>query len=993
MVLALIALHFVAALLTPLLLSRLGARGFYVVALVPLLGMVYLLTLTGRVAAGERITESVNWIPALDVRISVSIGVLQWVLGMLVCGIGAVVLFYCRWYFGGDPPRRTGAVLVAFAGAMLGLVTSDDLMVMYVFWELTTVFSYLLVGHRPTKSANRSAAMTALIVTTAGGLAMLVGIVMLRVQTGSFSVSALLADPPSGTVTTVAVLLMVVGALTKSAQVPFHFWLPGAMAAPTPVSAYLHAAAMVKAGVYLVALLAPAFADTPGWRPILLGLGVLTMLLGGYRSLRQYDIKLLLAYGTVSQLGFLMVLVGMGSKAAALAGLAMTIAHALFKAALFMVVGIVDHNAGTRDLRALSGVGRQLPWVCAAAVVAGMSMAGLPPLLGFISKESAFVAATDFVGDHGSTPPAAAVLIVIGLLVGSALTFAYTLRFLWGAFADKSSDAVFLAKAVPPATTCRPVHRGFVAAPLLLAALSLIGGFAGGPLTKLLTPYVESFRFGEEPESLALWHGFTVPLGLSVLAWIGGATLFARRDRVARVQATFPRVWDAELVYHRVMRGVDRAAVETTGRTQRGSLPVYLGSILLVVVLVPGSAMLMAPSWPAVRWFDTPTQLVVGAVIVLAAFLTATSRGRLKAVLLLGVTGYGVAFLFLLHGAPDLALTQALVETVTLIVFVLVLRTLPKYFTRRPLRSNRWWRLAIAVAVAVVACGIAVLSAGARVSEPISQAYSRFAYEFGYGKNIVNVILVDARAWDTIGEVSVLVVAATGVASLIFLNRRYSNDVAPTNRGHRHERAVAVASGRRQLVWLRGGQSLSPSSRSIVFEVMTRLLFPTMILVSLFFLFSGHNRPGGGFAGGLVAGLALMIRYLAGGRNELDDAAPVEAGKVLGAGLVVACVSALAPIAFGGRVLQSYAFEPDLGLLGTARLPWGDLALLGDPKFVTSLFFDIGVYLIVIGVMLDIARSLGSAIDRQAEQSLTPRPLDPSTATAAMADATQGRDT
>ena len=378
----LIAAHFAAAVLAPWLVGVLRSRAFLVLAWVPLVSFGWALSNTGGVRDGQASVEIVSWVPSLDVELAFRMGALQWLLALIVTGIGALVLAYCAWYFADDDPGLASfaGTFVAFAGSMLGLVLCDDLLVLYVFWELTTVFSYLLIGSDPAKRASRQAAMQALLVTTLGGLAMLVGMLMLGQQAGTHRISELLADPPTGPATTVAVALLLVGALSKSALFPFHFWLPGAMAAPTPVSAYLHAASMVKAGVYLVALLAPGFAGTAGWHEVVLTLGVGTMLLGGWRALRQYDVKLLLAYGTVSQLGFLLIVFSIGTRATALAGLAMLLAHALFKATLFLVVGIVDHQAGSRDLRELSGLGRTAPVLFGTALVAGASMAGLPPL-------------------------------------------------------------------------------------------------------------------------------------------------------------------------------------------------------------------------------------------------------------------------------------------------------------------------------------------------------------------------------------------------------------------------------------------------------------------------------------------------------------------------------------------------------------------------------------------------------------------------------------
>ncbi|HET7350807.1 MAG TPA: hydrogen gas-evolving membrane-bound hydrogenase subunit E, partial [Marmoricola sp.] len=378
---------------------------------------------------------------------------------------------------------------------------------------------------------------------------------------------------------------------------------------------------------------------------------------------------------------------------------------------------------------------------------------------------------------------------------------------------------------------------------------------------------------------------------------------------------------------------------------------IYLSVILVVVVLLPGGALLAAaPGGAAPVAWDNPAQLVVAVVVIVAAVLTTRSRRRLKAVVMVGVTGYGTAMLFLLHGAPDLALTQVLVETVSLVVFVLVLRRLPEYFTDRPLTRGRFGRMAIGALVAVAVAGFMLLATGARTAEPVSADFPEEAVEFGGGKNIVNVTLVDIRAWDTMGEIAVLVAAATGVASLIFIGtrtskiRRVRDIVTPTG-------GSSGADHRRRPVWLPGGRTLAPERRSIIFEVVTRLVFHTIVVFSLYLLFSGHNAPGGGFAAGLVTGLALVVRYLAGGRYELDEAAPVDAGALMGLGLVVATVSGLAPLAFGGAVLQSATVD--------LHLP-----LLGDLHVVTSMFFDIGVYLVVVGLLLDLLRSLGSGIDR-----------------------------
>ncbi|WP_267130038.1 Na+/H+ antiporter subunit A [Cumulibacter manganitolerans] len=916
-------MHLVAGVLAPALSRWLGRRAFLALALAPASGFGWVVAQTGAVRAGEAVTERVRWIPSLDIELALRMGSLQWVLALLVTGVGALILVYCAWYFRRDDTTlwRIGAVFTLFAGAMLGLVLSDDLIMLYVFWELTTVFSYLLVGHNPVRSANRRAAMQALLVTTFGGLAMLAGIIMIG-QSASYRISELVAArPPATPVLATAAILMLVGALTKSAQIPFHFWLPGAMAAPTPVSAYLHAAAMVKAGIYLVAVLAPVFGGYPGWRPITIGLGAFTMLVGGWRALRQHDIKLLLAYGTVSQLGFLTAMAGIGTRAAALAAVALVMAHALFKSTLFLTVGIIDRATGTRDLRELSGLGRRMPLLAVVAVLSGLSMAGVLPMLGFVAKEAAFEAA---LASIAAPLGGAGVLLALVLLTGSVLTVAYTARFLWGAFAGKPG--------VEPSAITRPAAP-FVAVPVLIAGCSLVLGFLGGSLSAMIAPYAGTLPDDAPYSRLPLWHGFTGALAMSLVSLALGLGLFRWRDGVARAQDRVPALVDGERSYNWVIRAVERGSVEATAISQRGSLPIYLATILLVVVAATGGAGLLALADVDPVLWDTPGQGAIALVMIVAAVLAARARKRLKTVILVGVTGYGCALLFLLHGAPDIALTQMLVETVSLVVFVLVLRRLPRRFSGRPLRASRYWRMALAAASGVTVAIVAIVATGARVALPISVALPDAAYAFGHGKNVVNVTLVDVRAWDTLGEVSVLVVAATGVASLVFVRTRNA-----------------------RLARAAGDRALRPERRSVMFEVITRLLFHVVVAFSLYLLFVGHNHPGGGFAGGLVAGLALLVRYLAGGRYELDEAAPIDAGLLVGIGLFVVVASALLPLAFGGTVLQTTVLDFHLPV-------WGDVHL------VTALFFDIGVYLIVIGLLLDIGRSLGSGVDRQREEA------------------------
>ncbi|MDM7854865.1 Na+/H+ antiporter subunit A [Cellulomonas alba] len=985
--LALLLAHAVAALVAPALVGWLGRRAFVLLATVPAAAVVWALSLTSRVQHGQGPTEVVDWIPSLGLQLAFRLDTLGWLMTVVVGGVGALVLVYCSGYFraGAQGLGRFACVFVAFAGSMLGLVLADDMLLMFVFWELTTVTSYLLIGHYADRKPSRRAAMQAIVITTAGGLAMLVGLLLLGHAAGTYRLSEVIAHPPHGTAATVAIVCLVAGVVTKSALIPFHFWLPAAMAAPTPVSAYLHAAAMVKAGVYLVARFGPAYSSDPTWRWLITTLGCATLLLGGYRALRQHDLKLVLAFGTVSQLGLLVLLCGLGTRATALAGLAMLGAHAMFKAALFLVVGVVDAATGTRDLRRLSGVGRELPLTATAGALATASMIGLPPFAGYVAKEAGLEGIAHL--DRGWVGP----VVLVAVAVGSVLTVGYGLRLWWGAFATKralvteaaSQDVgLTIAEAGTPDARPAPIsHPSLVLVwpALILAVLGLAVALLPHLGEHLLAPYAETYPEGE-PGHLALWAGWTPTLALTIGILGVGALLFAIRDRVEAWQSGAYRGPEADRVYRRAMRRLDDLAADVTALTQRGSLPFYLGLILVVFALAVGGVTIAAAAWPqSVRAWDTPGQLVFAAFVVASAVLAARSRRRLKAVILLGVGGYSVAGLFLLQGAPDLALTQVLTETVTLVVFVLVLRKLPPYFSDRPLAASRWVRLGIGVAVGLVVMGVALVAPSARVHAPVSDAFAQEAVEFGGGTNIVNVTLVDIRAWDTVGEISVLLVAATGIASLVFVSRRSGaifraadadQDRAvwggiddPMAALRRPASVARRAEGRAvDREWLSAGRTLAPQRRSVIFEVVVRLLFHTMIVYSVFLLFSGHNAPGGGFAAGLVTGIALIVRYLAGGRYELGEAAPVQPGVLLGTGLFLSAGVGLVAMVFGKQVLESVIVD--------LHPP-----VIGDVHLVTSVFFDVGVFLVVVGLVLDILRSLGAEIDRREEQGLDDGPL------------------
>lgn len=945
--LAILIAHAAAAAVAPLLVRRWDRRAFIPLGLVPLACLGWLVANWPDAAAGDR-TLAIRWAPGLSMDITLRLDPLAAIMSALVLGIGALVLFYCTEYFhhhDGHTENRLpsfAAELVAFSGAMFGLVVADNMLVLYVFWELTTVLSFLLVGHYAERAASRRAATQALLVTTAGGLAMLTGIIVVGQAAGSYRLSDVLAFRPSGTAVSVGALLVLAGALSKSAIIPLHFWLPGAMAAPTPVSAYLHAAAMVKAGVYLIARLSPGFADSPGWRPTVVTLGGLTVVLAGWRAIREYDLKLILAYGTVSQLGLITVLVGSGGRDLMLAGLTVLCAHAMFKAGLFMVVGIIDHATGTRDVRRLAWLGKRCPTLAVIAIANAASMAALPPFLGFVAKEAAFGSLA-----HSPSLGGAAGWVLTLIVAGSVFTMIYSLRFVWGAFARKGrpGPSTRVADLQQPTTM-------FVSSPAILAAAGLLAGLLPASLDRLLSSYAD--RAGPGEYHLGLLHG-GLPLALSALVVLVGTVLFVARRALSPASGRYRQIVDADRVYDAAIRSLEVASLRLTALTQRGSIPATQSTILCTLVLLPAAALALgARGHPQLRLWDSPLQALVDGLILAGAIGATMNRNRLAAVLMVGVTGYGCGAVFIFHGAPDLALTQFLVETVTLVIFVLVLRTLPAEVDAADVSRRRLPRALLAVAVGATVTVLATFAMAARTGISIAALLPDAAYFRGHGANTVNVLLVDIRAWDTLGEISVLLVAATGVTSLVFRHRRHGSvPRAPQTGQPVGDRAVSpLTPAISDTTWLRGSEYRDPSQRSLVLEVTTRMIFPLIMLVSVYFFFTGHNTPGGGFAGGLTAGLALVLRYLAGGRYELGETLPLDAGKILGVGLGLSAGTALASLLAGAPALSSAVIHVEV-------------PVLGHVTFVTALFFDLGVYLIVVGLVLDVLRSLGVRLDEE----------------------------
>ncbi|WP_122820726.1 Na+/H+ antiporter subunit A [Varibaculum vaginae] len=962
----LIVCYLLAALLIPFLVKHLRQRTFYFAALMPFIALFWTLSHTRQAFAtgSQGLADFYQWSTVLNLEIGFRLTGLSWLMLIVINLVGTLILLYCAQYFSENSPRlgQFIAAFLGFAASMSGLVLADHTMTLYFFWEITTFTSFILIGHEAEERASRAAARQAILVTTTGSLSMFAGFVILGIMPGgSFRISELLTvlsspndlGTPLDPVTAASGLsLILFAAVTKSAIFPTHFWLPAAMAAPTPVSAFLHAAAMVKAGIYLLARFAPAFARFPGLTWTIVSLGAMTMLLGGYSALRQTDLKLVLAFGTVSQLGLLTMLIGSGSPQLYLAGLCVLSAHSTFKSGLFLTTGTIEKQTGTREFPSLCGLGERSRKLAICALAGILSMSGIPITSGYLGKEHAI---TSLLNTRIQLESGA---ILAVLTVGSALTFAYSLRYFWGAFSHKHDRQ----GTCPHRQKLRATGKTLTIVPGLLTGLSLLLGFLPATLDNFLGQTALQ-AYGKTPGHLHLWSGI-IPGLVTIFILVTGGWLFWIRARLARLQrrlAFSPR-WGAQGLYSRTIRSLESSASWLTGKVQTGSLPADL-SVIFTVSICAGTICLLGIS-DMHRWHFADSfgqAFICLALIGMAATCVAAQR-RLNAVLALSACGAAVAAVYVLQGAPDLALTQLVVEAITLTLFLLVLRRLPPRFSRRLSRWAPGYRLLMAAACGVGIVLLGLSTSSARVHEPVSNLVTTEGSIFAGGQNLVNILLVDVRAWDTVGELSVLLVAATGVTALIYL-RGLSTTLADSQRARRH-RLLARARKRRehlkensaapQQTWLAVATLISPRRRSILLEVSTRILFHTLLLVSIWLLFIGHNHPGGGFIGGMVAGIAITIRYFAGGRFELLEAVPARPGGVIAIGMTTAVVSALVPLAFGYTILQSVEAHLDLGVLGGLH-------------FTSAMGLDIGVYLLVIGVVLDLLQSLGSEIDRQGE--------------------------
>ena len=754
---------FVAAFLAPWLHRVLGDRCGLVLSLVPLAGAAGYLMMLPQVVAGQAVVFQRAWVPSLGISLDFYIDGLSLLFLLLISVIGVFVTWYAAGYLAGKKDLgRFYLYLFGFMGAMLGVVSSDHLVLLFVFWELTSISSYLLIGYYHNDLKSRAAALQALLVTGAGGLCLLAGVILLGNLAGTFKISellqmdaAVLAAQPGFTTILILILL---GAFTKSAQFPFHFWLPNAMAAPAPVSAYLHSATMVKAGIFLLARLFPLLSASPLWFPIVAPVGAVTMILGVVMALGQNDLKKILAYTTVAVLGTLTMLLGIGTELAVKAAMAYLLAHALYKAALFMTSGSVDHETGTRDPELLGGLRRVMPFTAAAALIGGLSMAGVPMLLGFVSKEYFYKALLD-------APGAGVWWEVLGVsasVVMVALAITAGIKPFWGALQP----------------TPKQVHE----APWTMWLGPLLLGVAGIK-TGLFPSYAGAGLVGPAAGAvlgdagfvadLKLWHGWTVALGLSAVTVVLGLALYALLPRIRAARGIYGRLarFGPERGYDNLLAGLLAFARWQTGVLQNGYLRNYIMTVVLFTVVLVGwmlPGVVPSPDWSTMVRPNVLTVTVCLLIMAGAVFACLTSS-RFTAILALGVVGIGIAMLYFMFSAPDLAMTQVLVETLTLVLFVLAFYRLPVFgnYSKKAVKV----RDAIVAAVfgTVMAMVVLVEQSSRAADNNVSRFMSENSLTLANGRNVVNVILVDFRALDTLGEITVLAIAALGVFAMMRL--------------------------------------------------------------------------------------------------------------------------------------------------------------------------------------------------------------------------------
>ena len=918
MTLALIVLLPLLSFFLPLLTDTKGRSLCALATMVaPVLGLILLWSHAATVFSGGVVVQSWPWIERLGLTISFRLDGLSFLFALLILGIGILVIIYARYYLSkNDPMGRFFFFLLLFMAAMLGVVLSENLLLMMFFWELTSLSSFLLIGYWSHSSDARKGARMALAVTGGGGLALLAGVLLLGQVVGSYELSVVLASGDlirEHALYPLILVLVLLGVFTKSAQFPFHFWLPHAMAAPTPVSAYLHSATMVKAGVFLLARLYPALSDTDLWFFLVSITGMATLLLGACTALFQHDLKGLLAYSTISHLGLITLLFGLDTQLAAVAAVFHIINHATFKASLFMAAGIIDHETGTRDMRRINGLWKYMPHTATLAMVAASAMAGVPLLNGFLSKEMFF---TETLQQHQFGNFSWMVPLVA--VIAGVFSVAYSLRFIHDVFFN--GKPVNLPKFPPH----EPSRYMKIPVEILVALCLLVGLVPGFTVAGLLAVAAAATLGGDLPTySLAIWHGFNLPLAMSVVALLVGVLIYFGRHRLLGWHVHLPRL-DAKNLFERVIQRLVNQAAMLTLRIENSSLQRYLLWMLLTALLMSGFWLMQLPSLVG----PMPMTPVDGATLVGAVLLMLTAaataywhRRRLVSLVMLSVVGLFVALAFARFSAPDLALTQLSVESVTIILMMLALFFLPRTSPAESSGLRRGRDLLIAGLAGVLVAGLC-LAVLTRPYDSIAGYYLANSLTGGGGTNVVNVILVDFRGFDTMGEITVLAIAGAAIYALIH--------------GLRLRKPALDIYGR---AWSR-------DRHPFMLVNLSRLILPLALMVSVYIFLRGHNLPGGGFIAGLITAVALILQYIASGNAWSQARWGVDFHHLAGAGVIIAGLTGVGSWLFGYPFLTS-AFDHFA------------IPLVGEIELATAILFDLGVYLTVVGATLLILSNLG----------------------------------
>jgi multicomponent K+:H+ antiporter subunit A len=926
-------LPFLGALL-PGLMIRAGRNACAISTAVPtLLALTMLMVLAPTVMRGEVVQAQIEWLPQLGLSASFFLDGLGLLFAGMILGVGLLITLYARFYLSGeDPMGQFYTYLLLFQGAMLGIVLSDNILLLLIFWELTSLSSFLLIGYWKHLPEGRQGARMALAVTGAGGLAMIGGMLILGNIAGSYNLTDILQAGDQIRASEwylPALILILLGAFTKSAQFPFHFWLPHAMAAPTPVSAYLHSATMVKAGVFLMARMWPVLAGTDAWFYIVATTGLVTMVLGALIALFKDDLKALLAFSTVSHLGLLTMLLGFGTQAAAVAAVFHIINHLTFKAALFMTAGIVDHETHTRDIKRLGGLRHLMPITFLIGTVAALSMAGIPLFNGFLSKEMMLEEAshTYWAGSDWAVP----VLATLGAL----LSVAYSFRFVAHVFLGPERDDYPHKPHDPP--------FGMWAAPALLVVLVIAIGVAPFLAEGIVTVAASAVTGAELHPHLKIWHGVTPALWMSMIAIAGGAILLLLHRPLDRAWIATPRP-EAKAIFDRLVAALVDLSGAISRTTHNGAISRYLAIFTVAAlglgwIAYAGSG--LAP--PTREMLPVAPVIAVGWVMLIVATVSVVTmhHHRFRALVLIGIIGLSISAGFAYLSAPDLALTQISVETVTIMLLLLALHFMPKV---TPKESTAGLKIRDAVIAIGAGGGVGGLAYAflMRDIETISDYHIANSYEGGGGTNVVNVILVDFRGYDTFGEIIVL-----GIAGLLIYALMH---------------ALLDGPAARRLKNTDCAQDRSRDRHPLMMVVVTRVLMPIAIVVGLYIFLRGHNEPGGGFVAGLVIAIALLMQYMASGFAWTQERKRIEYHTMIGLGVVIAGLTGVGSWLSGSPFL-------------TSAYTYVHLPPIEEFELATAMLFDLGVFLTVLGAVMLMLYSL-SRIARFAGETVNVDPMD-----------------